>query len=858
MKDIRRTITKALLPLALASIMLAQGGCVYYNTFYNAEKAFKSAEKGRKAGGQPNMNEYQTAIAKSLKVLDNYPKSKYYDDALFVLAVSYYHTKQYDKAERRFRELLANYPESEYTREANVYLAQSKLQLREVEQAMAGFEEIFQSDYPRQYKAQAALELGGYHAREKRYDLSIGYYRSVRDSLGDQDQQRKAQMAMADDLYQNYQFADALSAYLQVLGLKPSKTDEYHALASAADCAYKVVRVADGLAYLKRLADNQLFYDSLGAIQLKMAEGHELEGEMTVAQGLYGDIAATSTKKAWVAQAYYRLGLIFQFDYDNLDDAKFYYDKAVEAGRYSGQQTDATNDALQRSADIGKIALYQRRKIIPTGKPGKAGKTGRVGKARGTAAPSTAVTSGTSDTTRIADTTQATRATDTARAGDAALATDTARLSNAIDSTLPPDTTKPAMTLLTPDTTGMPDTTRTIDTARLADTLRPADTTHTTDSTHTSFTAHLAGATDSTRPADTSRANDTTRVVDTSAITQAQIDDAATQQYALAELYWYQLDKPDSAISALQVVLDSMTTARNAPKAMLALSQMVREYREDTAAADSILHAIPARFPHSDYIPEILEFMGLRGTPADTGYAEVYIKRAEAFWSDEKNYDSARYWYQYVVDHFPESAHYDRARFALIWLTETFQSPGDSSVFLAYQAYADSFPQSPFAEDARRKLVTTAARAPLGPELPSDSGALAVVPQPDSTFAQTSDTTGASPAYINPEEQVWYRGNDTLVPLTDAPVSVDQRFEFPPEAYSIDKNDFLLFFQVLLDFDGKVKEFELKTPSGNTEIDRRAKEAMRTSTFNMMKIRAEWQGKWMVYKMLIEKPAHLR
>jgi hypothetical protein len=347
--------------------------------------------------------------------------------------------------------------------------------------------------------------------------------------------------------------------------------------------------------------------------------------------------------------------------------------------------------------------------------------------------------------------------------------------------------------------------------------------------------------------------------LDTTAVTQAKIDDAADRQYALAELYWYQLDKPDSAMADMWYIIDSFPSARITPRAMLALSQMVREHDEDTARADSILRAIPERFPRSDYLPEIFERLGLRGSSADTGYAELYIKRAENFWSDDQNIDSARYWYQYVIDHFPQSAHYDRARFALIWLTENYRSPGDSSIYFAYKEFSDSFPNSAFAENALSKLVNTKApkRREEGPPPPGDSAQLTQTLPGDSASLVTADSA-AAPAYVDPLQQVWYRGKDTLVALDEAPVKIDEPFEFPEAAYTIDQNDFYIYFHVLLDFSGKVVEFDLKIPSGNAEIDRRASRAIQTSTFNIQKIRVEYQDKWMVYKMFIQKPTHLR
>ncbi|NOY88732.1 MAG: hypothetical protein GXO93_04975, partial [FCB group bacterium] len=122
-----RIIYLIIISLAISFI----GGCVYYNTFYNARKNFNEAEKARKKSQYKNVrinvNSYKKAIEKSLKVIENYPNSKWYDDALYVLGVSYYYTKKYGSAERRFREILANYQDSKYADEAELYLAKTKL-----------------------------------------------------------------------------------------------------------------------------------------------------------------------------------------------------------------------------------------------------------------------------------------------------------------------------------------------------------------------------------------------------------------------------------------------------------------------------------------------------------------------------------------------------------------------------------------------------------------------------------------------------------------------------------------------------------------------------------------------------------
>ena len=71
----------------------------------------------------------------------------------------------------------------------------------------------------------------------------------------------------------------------------------------------------------------------------------EYEDDLVGAEAVYAEVARTSENKLWEGLANYRLGLIYQFDYDDLDEAKRYYDKAVESfpRRSATEATDASN-----------------------------------------------------------------------------------------------------------------------------------------------------------------------------------------------------------------------------------------------------------------------------------------------------------------------------------------------------------------------------------------------------------------------------------------------------------------------------------------------------------------------------------
>ena len=82
-------------------------------------------------------------------------------------------------------------------------------------------------------------------------------------------------------------------------------------------------------------------------------------------------------------------------------------------------------------------------------------------------------------------------------------------------------------------------------------------------------------------------------------------------------------------------------------------------------------------------------------------------------------------------------------------------------------------------------------------------------------------------------------------------------------------NAVMLYFQVLLDFSGKVVDYNLRTPSVYDEINVRAERTVASMTFdptststlistlNLPEAR-DGRGYWFVFKYVVEKPEFLR
>ena len=112
---------------AVAAV-LALGGCAKYNTYFNAKKAFDNAELVRqdairkhqdppKPGGTQKAD-YETAIHKAQKLLDEYPGHGLTDDALFLQAKAYHRLESYRMSIRKFDLLFTNFPATEFLEES--------------------------------------------------------------------------------------------------------------------------------------------------------------------------------------------------------------------------------------------------------------------------------------------------------------------------------------------------------------------------------------------------------------------------------------------------------------------------------------------------------------------------------------------------------------------------------------------------------------------------------------------------------------------------------------------------------------------------------------------------------------------
>lgn len=200
--------------------------------------------------------------------------------------------------------------------------------------------------------------------------------------------------------------------------------------------------------------------------------------------------------------------------------------------------------------------------------------------------------------------------------------------------------------------------------------------------------------------------------------------DAVGLRFQLAELYLFQLEMADSALSQYGAIEDGSNDHSMAAKAAFAQGWILDEILKDTENARSVFDAIAVRYPGTAHAVEaaILQSKPIEGElPPDRLFAE-----AERLLFEAGRPDSARAIYERVHQRYPNSEYAPRALYALGWIAEThFDDP--ETALDRYREIVDRHPRSELARSVREKIRLMDELLPAMDSVPTPTA----VPTPD-------------------------------------------------------------------------------------------------------------------------------
>jgi TolA-binding protein/outer membrane protein OmpA-like peptidoglycan-associated protein len=305
----------------LGLLVVIAAGCAYYNTFYNARTYYRAGVR------QEDLNQeaaaktsFDKAIEKSALVIKQWPRSRWVDDALFLVGMSYYHEASYAKAVRHFDQLVLAFPGSGHVPEAQLYRGLSLLADKQYGAARVVLDEVRQR-YPRLGDVAAFYVAKSFLDRDEPEkgveSLAVFTTRYPRSRL-----YRQALVALADGNLKLKRYAEADSQYSRIVRVASDPRERAQAQLRVAACQYELGQHSEAIRQVE---------DLLGRFPELDDEANLIMGKSLVESG-----RATEAVAAWAkvrgpsdlgAEAAFRIARHHE-EQAELDAARAYYDTA--------------------------------------------------------------------------------------------------------------------------------------------------------------------------------------------------------------------------------------------------------------------------------------------------------------------------------------------------------------------------------------------------------------------------------------------------------------------------------------------------------------------------------------------------
>jgi TolA-binding protein len=339
---------------AILAAAIGVSGCAYFNTLYNAKKLFAEAElipRGKDGlAGSSAKQKYDESIKKCEALIVTYPKSKYVDDAVLLIGKCLYEKGEYTDAIERFTQLDSISTDRELKAEGRTYRAKSYVAKGDTEEAIPIFQAIVDEN-PKRASDETLFYLGTALVRMGEEDLAVKYLEQLAGNYPRSPYRLRADLEAAELYAERKDYERSLSVYdrLRNLAMGPEETIRY--LSNFAAVYAETARFQEAIEVLRRLQSYAVDPTQKASNLLVAGKAYTGLDSLPVAIEKYRTVAGSYPKSEFSAEAYYRLGQIYQEKLDSLQVAQGQFDKV--AGEYASSRY--SSDALARSSAIGKL-----------------------------------------------------------------------------------------------------------------------------------------------------------------------------------------------------------------------------------------------------------------------------------------------------------------------------------------------------------------------------------------------------------------------------------------------------------------------------------------------------------------------
>lgn len=346
----------------------------YFNTYYNAKKQYddallelyknppKSLDTNYFApyvANQTVRTKFNIVIEKASKIIQFYPRSKWVDDAIMMIGEVYYYEDDNDLALKKFSELIENFPTSDHYWKAHLLYARTLYNMEAYDEAL---------NYSAKYSSQA-LDAGEEDIAAELYLLAGQIYSERGEYIKAEKSNSQALRLDADgkllaiaafqqgrllELLQDYD--KARIAYGKVADYKPNESLRFRAELNYAKMLRASGKSQDAMSRLFEMKDQDLATEHFSYVDLEIANTYSVMGNYEKALDKYEMVDTVYKKTDASAKSFYARGLLYETTFHDFSEAKFYYEKA----KIENPQSEITPLAVKKVDALTKYFLYHK------------------------------------------------------------------------------------------------------------------------------------------------------------------------------------------------------------------------------------------------------------------------------------------------------------------------------------------------------------------------------------------------------------------------------------------------------------------------------------------------------------------
>jgi tetratricopeptide (TPR) repeat protein len=379
------TFVKWFLRIAVITQLVFAGCTAYFNTYYNAETAFKQAQKSHLEvmAQYPDSlvvtppsdaeRNYDRTIEKATKVIEIFPKKpKWHDDAIFLMGKAHFYKKEPSKAIRRFRQLEQEFPESSHIPESYLYMAKSYIENENLDKA----EEVCitaEKRFPELNKDnQITLLLIAIAIRRDGKSQAIQLLEKMRGSIKSEKLRINLTLQTAELYIQLQKYDNAIALLEDAPRRKKNPLQMYRLDRALLTCYTAVDSLEKANTFVTSMIGNRLYISHMDEMLYQQGLILHSLGRYDDAIKVFKEITAgidtatirqdTSTYKA---KALYQLALLYQKEKEDYPKAQMYFDLAAKT-----KDTTTLREAQKRMSAFERLKFLREDTKLDDSLPG--------------------------------------------------------------------------------------------------------------------------------------------------------------------------------------------------------------------------------------------------------------------------------------------------------------------------------------------------------------------------------------------------------------------------------------------------------------------------------------------------------